>query len=297
MLYAFMAYKEQFLSKATNLIETGIQYRMLDLHLDRLSDIALAEREQDRHGEGLVAREVRGAVELKGVSFRYADTEPEVLSGVDLRVEAGEFVAVTGPSGGGKTTLLKIMLGLFKPLEGTVLIDGTPIAHFGTQAFRQQIGVVMQDDQLLSGSIAENICFFDTRIDLDWMRDCARVAGIDDEIMAMPMNYNPLIGDMGTTLSGGQRQRVLLARALYRKPCMLFMDEGTSSLDLDKEREVNRALAELKITRIVIAHRPETIRAADRIVVLREGRVSPPMDGDALAFTEAARNSPSLGRA
>ncbi len=295
MLYAFMAYKEQFLSKATNLIETGIQYRMLDLHLDRLSDIALAERENDRHGESLVPRDVRGAVELKGVGFRYADTEPEVLSGVDLKVEASEFVAMTGPSGGGKTTLLKIMLGLFRPLEGTVLIDGTPMEHFGSQAFRRQIGVVMQDDQLLSGSIAENICFFDASLDLDWMRACAQVAGIDDEIMAMPMNYNTLIGDMGTTLSGGQRQRVLLARALYRRPRILFMDEGTSSLDLDKEREVNRALAELKITRIVIAHRPETIRAADRIVVLREGRVSPPLGGETLAFTEAARQG--LGRA
>nr|WP_183453044.1 peptidase domain-containing ABC transporter [Microvirga lupini] len=294
MLYAFMAYKEQFLSKATNLIETGIQYRMLDLHLDRLSDIALTEREGDLHGDSLVARPVAGAVELRNVSFRYADTEPDVLSGADLKVEAGEFVAITGPSGGGKTTLLKIMLGLFKPRDGAVLIDGTPIAHFGIQGFRQQIGVVMQDDQLLSGSIAENICFFDARIDLDWMRECARIAGVDDEIMAMPMNYNTLIGDMGTTLSGGQRQRVLLARALYRRPRMLFMDEGTSSLDLDKEREVNRALAELKITRIVIAHRPETIRAADRIVVLREGRVSPPMDGDALAFAEAARQG--LGR-
>ena len=297
MLYAFMAYKEQFLSKATNLIETGIQYRMLDLHLDRLSDIALAEREQDGHGEGLVVREVRGAVELRNVSFRYADTEPEVLSGVDLKVDAGEFVAVTGPSGGGKTTLLKIMLGLFKPLEGAVLIDGTPMDHVGIQAFRSQVGVVMQDDQLLSGSIAENICFFDASIDLDWMRACAGIAGIDDEIMTMPMNYNTLIGDMGTTLSGGQRQRVLLARALYRRPRILFMDEGTSNLDLDKEREVNRALAELKITRIVIAHRPETIRAADRIVVLREGQVSPPMDGDALAFTEAARHTTGLNRA
>ncbi|MBF9196672.1 peptidase domain-containing ABC transporter [Microvirga sp. BT290] len=297
MLYAFMAYKEQFLSKATNLIETGIQYRMLDLHLDRLSDIALAEREDDRHGDGLVSREVRGAVELSSVSFRYADTEPEVLSGADLKVEAGEFVAVTGPSGGGKTTLVKIMLGLFKPMEGSVLIDGTPLEHFGAQAFRSQIGVVMQDDQLLSGSIAENICFFDSTLDLDWMRACAQVAGIDDEIMAMPMNYNTLIGDMGTTLSGGQRQRVLLARALYRRPRILFMDEGTSHLDLDKEREVNRAMAELRITRIVIAHRPETIRAADRIVVLREGRVSPPLDGETLAFTEAARQVPGIVRA
>jgi ATP-binding cassette subfamily B protein RaxB len=289
MLYAFMAYKEQFLRKATNLIESGIQYRMLDHHLDRLSDIALAERGQDRQGESLVTRQVSGALEIEGVSFRYADTEPEVLSGADLTVEVGEFVALTGPSGGGKTTLLKIMLGLFEPTQGRVLIDGTPLDHLDIQGFRSQIGVVMQDDQLLSGSIADNICFFDAGVDLDWMRACARVAGIDDEIMTMPMNYNTLVGDMGSALSGGQRQRVLLARALYRRPRILFMDEGTSQLDLDKEREVNRALAQLKITRIVIAHRPETIRAADRIVVLRDGRVSPPMDGDALVFAGALR--------
>jgi ATP-binding cassette subfamily B protein RaxB len=297
MLYAFMAYKEQFLGKATNLIETGIQYRMLDLHLDRLSDIALTEREEDRHADSLVERPIRGAMELRNVSFRYADTEPEVLAGVDLKVAAGEFVAVTGPSGGGKTTLIKLMLGLFRPLEGSVLIDGTPLEHFGAQAFRSQIGVVMQDDQLLSGSIAENICFFDASLDLDRMRACAGAAGIDEEIMAMPMNYNTLIGDMGTALSGGQRQRVLLARALYRRPRILFMDEGTSHLDLDKEREVNRALAQLNITRIVIAHRPETIRAADRIVMLREGRVSTPIDGDALAFADAARSRPATGPA
>jgi ATP-binding cassette subfamily B protein RaxB len=292
MLYAFISYKEQFLDKVTNLIETALQYRMLDLYVARLSDIALTEKDVG-HGpqKGLVERTIQGGVELHGITFRYADTEPEVLSGADLQVEPGEFVAITGPSGGGKTTLLKVMIGLFRPTAGTVLIDGVPLANMDIQAFRSQIGVVMQDDHLLSGSIAENICFFDASLDLDWMRACAKIAGIDDEIMAMPMNYNTLIGDMGTTLSGGQRQRVLLARALYRKPRMLFMDEGTSHLDLDKEREVNRALAELQITRIVIAHRPERIRAADRIVVLREGRVSPPMDGDALPFAEAARQS------
>ncbi|MBQ0823102.1 peptidase domain-containing ABC transporter [Microvirga sp. HBU67558] len=302
MLYAFISYKEQFLDKITNLIETALQYRMLDLYVARLSDIALTRKDADHHGRGgLVERSVQGGIELRDVAFRYADTEPEVLSGATLAVEPGEFVAITGPSGGGKTTLLKIMLGLFRPTQGRVLIDGTPLEDFGVQAFRSQIGVVMQDDQLLSGSIAENIAFFDARIDLDRMRECATHAGIDQEIMAMPMNYNTLVGDMGTVLSGGQRQRVLLARALYRGPRVLFMDEGTSHLDLDKEQEVNRALAGLAITRIVIAHRPETIRAADRIVVLREGRVSPPMDTDALAFAEAARQPlggvAGLGRA
>jgi ATP-binding cassette subfamily B protein RaxB len=212
-----------------------------------------------------------------------------VLTGVSFKVQPGEFVAVTGPSGGGKTTLLKLMLGLFKPKTGTVLIDGTSPEHLGPQAFRAQVGVVMQDDQLLSGTIAENICFFDTEMNMAWMRQCAAWAEIDEEIMAMPMNYNTLIGDMGMALSGGQRQRVLLARALYRRPRILFMDEGTSNLDIDKEREVNRALAALNITRIVIAHRPDTIRAADRIVILRDGQVSAPMSSDSLAFADAER--------
>ncbi|HEY8384265.1 MAG TPA: peptidase domain-containing ABC transporter [Microvirga sp.] len=291
MLFAFMAYKEQFLDKATNLIEQGIEYKMLDLHLQRLGDIALAEREPGLDREGLIERPIAGGIALKGIGFRYAETEPLVLDNADMNVEPGEFLAITGPSGGGKTTLLKIMIGLFRPSQGQVLVDGVPLEHIGARTLRPQIGVVMQDDHLLSGSIAENICFFDTTIDVTWMRECAAIAGIDDEIMAMPMNYNTLIGDMGTTLSGGQRQRVLLARALYRRPRILFMDEGTSHLDLDKEREVNRALATLKITRIVIAHRPETIRAADRVVVLRNGRLVHP--DPASSVGERSRPSPA----
>ncbi len=278
MLYAFMAYKEQFLDKITNLIEMGIQYRMLDLYLSRLSDIALTDQEPGYRKEALVARHVDGAITLRDITFRYAETEPETLSGVNLHIEPGEFVAITGPSGGGKTTLLKVMLGLFKPKSGSVMIDNVPLDHLGLQTFRAQIGVVMQDDHMLSGTLAENVTFFDTRPDIEWVRECARNAGIDDEIMAMPMNYGTLVGDMGTTLSGGQRQRVLLARALYRRPRILFMDEGTSSLDLDKEREVNRALAKLRITRVVIAHRPDTIRAADRTILLADGKVAPAPD-------------------
>jgi len=294
MLYAFLAYKEQFLSKATNLIEMGIQYRMLDLYLSRLSDIALTEQEPGYRREAMIERRIEGAITLRDITFRYAETEPETLSGVNFHIEPGEFVAITGPSGGGKTTLLKIMLGLFKPKTGSVLIDNVPLDHLGLQAFRSQIGVVMQDDNLLSGSLAENITFFDAQPDLEWIRECAGHAGIDKEIMAMPMNYATLVGDMGTTLSGGQRQRVLLARALYRRPRILFMDEGTSSLDLDKEREVNRALATLRITRVVIAHRPDTIRAADRTILLTEGRVAP---GPDLMTRETRSPKSALGAA
>lgn len=285
MLFAFMSYKQQFLDKATRLLETAIEYRMLDLHLDRIADIALSDREKGLEVGfdtlPLVPHQLRGGIELRNVSYRYAETEPDVLSGIHLIVEPGEFVAITGPSGGGKTTLLKVMLGLFHPREGEVLVDGVPLDHVGPKAFRAQVGVVMQDDQLLSGSLAENIALFAATFDTEHIRQCAALAGIDHEIMAMPMNYNTLVGDMGTGLSGGQRQRVLLARALYRKPRILLMDEGTSHLDVSKEREVNRNIAALGMTRIVIAHRPETIAAADRWVELRDGRLSS-MDATAI---------------
>jgi ATP-binding cassette, subfamily B, bacterial CvaB/MchF/RaxB len=273
MLFAFMSYKQQFLDKATKLLETAIQYRMLDLHLDRLSDIALAEREKGLDGgtEPLIQQPLQGGITLTGIAYRYAETEPDVISGVNLAVAPGEFVAITGPSGGGKTTLLKVMLGLFRPTAGEVQVDGVPLDHIGPAAFRAQIGVVMQEDQLLTGSLMENITFFDAAPDLNWMRQCAVMAGLDSEIMAMPMNYNTLVGDMGTGLSGGQKQRLLLARALYRKPRILLMDEGTSHLDVAKEREVNGFLKQLGITRIVIAHRPETIATADRVLELRGG--------------------------
>jgi ATP-binding cassette subfamily B protein RaxB len=280
MLFAFMSYRQQFIDKTTSLIETGIKFRMLDLHLGRIADIALADREAGLDHEPLVSHSVTGQIELRDISFRYADTEPEVVSGASLTIEPGEFVAITGASGGGKTTLLKIMLGLLRPASGEVLIDGVQVDRVGVGIFRAQIGVVMQEDHLLTGSIAENITFFDPQIDVAWLRQCAAIAGIDAEIMAMPMNYNTLVGDLGTGLSGGQRQRLLLARALYRRPRILFMDEGTSHLDLAKEREVNAALRELQITRVIIAHRPETIAAADRVLRLEGGRV---LDDDAAA--------------
>jgi ATP-binding cassette subfamily B protein RaxB len=274
MLFAFMAYKQQFLDKVARLVEKGIDLRMLDLHLERLGDIALAKRERG-HDEPLnLNRPLVGAITLRGVAFRYAEIEPYIFEGVDLRIEPGEFVAITGPSGGGKTTLMKLMVGLFEPTAGEVLIDGFPLHALGLQSVRAQIGVVMQDDHLLSGSIVENIAFFDPLTNLPWVQACAEMAGIHADIMRMPMGYNTLIGDMGSTLSGGQRQRVLLARALYRKPRILFLDEGTSHLDPALEAQVNAALATLAITRVIIAHRPQTVAAASCVLRLESGRLS-----------------------
>ena len=170
-----------------------------------------------------------------------------------------------GPSGGGKTTLLKVLLGLLEPTSGDVLIDGIPLTTFGMRAFRDHAGVVMQDDQLLSGSIADNICFFGQSFDHEHMVQCAQLAGVHEEIVRMPMSYDTLIGDMGSSLSGGQRQRILLARALYRRPRLLFMDEGTSHLDTVIEAKVNRAIETLGLTRVIVAHRPETISSAQAL--------------------------------
>lgn len=265
MIFAIMAYKRSFIDKAVSLVETVIEFRILELHVERLSDIALSRQEPGHDRPLGYPRPIVGEIELRRVYFRYAETEPFVLEDINLRIEPGGIVTIMGPSGGGKTTLIKIMLGLLEPTSGEVLVDGVPLATLGLQAYRQQVSAVMQEDQLLSGSIADNICFYDPRYDQDRMIECARNAGVHDEIMAMPMTYNSLIGDMGSSLSGGQRQRILLARALYREPKLLFLDEGTAHLDLDKEAEVNHNLQRLAITRINVAHRPGIIAGADRI--------------------------------
>lgn len=279
MLFAFMSYKTQFVDKAARFVEKAIEFRMLDVHLERLSDIVGSEPEADLARPSVpeaYRRPLEGGVEVRALSFRYGDDEPFVFENASFSIAPGEYVAITGPSGGGKTTLIKVMLGLLHPSSGDILIDGIPLRQFGIRAFRDQVGVVMQDDQLLSGSVADNICFFDEAFDVEWMQSCAETAGIHDEIMRMPMGYNSLIGDMGTFLSGGQKQRIVLARALYRRPKILFMDEGTSHLDVALEARVNSAIKALGLTRIIIAHRPETIASASRVLTVCQGLVAEP---------------------
>jgi ATP-binding cassette, subfamily B, bacterial CvaB/MchF/RaxB len=276
VLMAFIAYQQMFATSASALLDFAGRLRLLDVHLHRLADVMLEAPEEDESWiQGERRHRLAGALEARDLSFRYAAIEEPVLSGISFQVAPGEFVAITGPSGGGKTTLLKLLVGLIEPSDGRILYDGAPLRTLGVAAVRDQIGVVMQDDILLSGSLAQNITFFDSQPDLDWMRECARAAAIDEDIARFPMAYNTLVGDMGTVLSGGQKQRVLLARALYRRPRILFMDEGTSSLDTEKEREVNRNLKAMDITRLVIAHRKDTIDAADRILELTPAGLRP----------------------
>jgi ATP-binding cassette, subfamily B, bacterial CvaB/MchF/RaxB len=275
MVFAYLSYKTQFMQKASSLIDQGIAFKMLGLHLERLSDIALADEDISFSAGADIETALKGRIDLREVSFRYAPSEPLVLDGVSLVVDQGEHVAITGPSGGGKSTLVKLLLGLIEPDKGDVLADGLPLARFGQRSFRSQVGAVLQDDTLFAGSLAENIALFDDRIDMEQVVAAATAASIHDDIVRMPMRYETLVGDMGSTLSGGQKQRILLARALYRKPRLLVMDEGTAHLDPAHEAVVNASIAAMGITRIIIAHRRETLARAEKIFVLDDGRLNP----------------------
>lgn len=272
MLIAYLAYKDQFAQRMSALIDKWIEFRMLRLHGERLADIVLTPPE-DAHGVPQAPPPASIRIEVEKLSFRYADGEPWVLKDCSFAVEPGESVAIIGASGCGKTTLVKLLLGLLVPTEGTIRIGGHDLHKLGPRNVRAIVGAVMQDDQLFAGSVADNISFFDPEHDQARIEAAARLAAVHDEIVAMPMGYHSLIGDMGSSLSGGQKQRVILARALYRNPKLLFLDEATSHLDVMKERLVNEAVKQLQLTKIIVAHRPETIASADRVLVMEQGRI------------------------
>ena len=274
LLFAFLSYKDQFLQRIRELVNKIVDMKMLRLHAERLADIALTEPEMRDAGDASIGGKLSPLrIELRNVNFRYSENEPWVLKNVSMTILAGESVAICGPSGCGKSTLLKLLSGLLLPTSGEILIDGIPIRQMGINNYRAKIGVVMQDDQLFAGSISENISFFAGHADKSLIEASAKLASVHQDIMTMPMGYGTLIGDMGTTLSGGQKQRVFLARAVYRLPGLLLLDEATSHLDLERENAVNAGLKQLPITRISIAHRIETIRAAGRVITLDSGEV------------------------
>ena len=267
MLVAFIAYADQFTLRASGLIDKWTDFRMLTLHAERVADIALTEPEPraDAVWTGPIPE---ASIELRNVSFRYAEGESWILRNCSLRIGAGESVAITGPSGCGKSTLAKLALGLLQPTEGEVLFGGIDIRKLGLNTYRQWTGSVMQDDQLFGGTIAENVSFFDPEASLEDIIAACQMAAIHEDIVRMPMGYQSRVGDMGSGLSGGQKQRVVLARALYRRPKLLVLDEATSHLDMERESLVNLAVDALAVTRLIITHRQETAGATHRCISL-----------------------------
>ncbi len=266
MVFAFMSYKRRFTAALDSLVDQLIELGMLGLHLQRISDIALAKKE-----EPPVAATVGcnpGVVALRGrqLAFRYSPADPWIFRGLDLDIAPGSCVAVVGPSGAGKSTLLKCLMGLLPPSEGELSAGELSIARH--PAYRSLIGSVMQDDYLLGGSIADNIACFDPQPDPARIQSCAHLACIHTDILRLPMQYNTPVGDLGTALSGGQVQRILLARALYRRPRILFLDEATSHVDPDTERQINHPLAGMRLTRVIVAHRQETRALAQAVIEL-----------------------------
>jgi ATP-binding cassette subfamily B protein RaxB len=273
-LVAFNAYRSQFYMRIASLVDNWMDLKMAEVHAQRLSDIVMTEPEPGSDiGQLVRIGELGGSIRCVGVRFRYGEFEPYVLDGVDLEIFEGESVAIVGASGCGKSTLLSLLVGLAQPNEGEILYGGIALRALSTATARRHIGCVMQDDTLFAGTVAQNIAAFDSEIDIDFAIECAIQAQLHGDIIRMPMGYSTLVGDLGGTLSGGQRQRLCVARALYRKPKILVLDEATSHLDVPTEQAVTAAIKMLGITRILVAHRPETIRSADRIIALSDGRI------------------------
>lgn len=268
MVFAFAAYKAQFVTRSTSLLDKVFELRLMQLHAARMADIALAEPDVQPEMGGVEGGGLEPVIEFRNVNFRYSKGDPPVLSNLSLRIESGESVSIIGTSGTGKSTLLKLLLRSLRQSSGEILIGGVPIQQISATSYHHLVGAVLQGDQLFAGSIAQNITFFATQYDDAELHVCAAAASIHDEIRALPMGYETQIGDMGTALSEGQKQRVLIARALYRRPKILLLDEATSNLDIHNERLITAKLGDFCCTRIVVAHRKETIQSTTRQIRL-----------------------------
>jgi len=260
------------LTSLASLVSSGQQLQLVGVYLDRLADVLEAEPEWSAE-TAIETRRLLGRIELRNVSFRYAPETPWIFRGVSLVVEPGQKVALVGRTGAGKSTLIKLLLGLYRPTEGQILYDGVPLEAWNHLALRQQFGVVLQEPFLFQGSVRQSISFNEPGLPLERVEDAARLAAIDEEIGLMPMGYETPVGEAGGAVSGGQRQRLSIARAVAHRPAILVLDEATSHLDVRTEHVIDENLTRLACTRIVAAHRLSTVQTADQIVVLDEGQI------------------------
>ena len=290
MMVAFMSFKEQFLGRIVALVDRLARFRLLRLQGERLADIVLAEPEAYRDPADSMRLDPNAdvVIEVKNVSFRYAPGEEPVLRNVSFTLTTSDSIAIVGPSGCGKSTLMKIMTGILEPEEGEVLVNGLPLARIGLETYRSVIGTMMQEDYLFTGSLFDNISMFDSQADRERVVEAAKLAMIHDDIAVMPMGYQSLVGGITSNLSGGQKQRVLLARALYKRPRFLFLDEYTSMLDYETEMRVQHSLAKLPIGRFVITHRRRNLLPGDKVFVMWEHALMPGPAFDVM-FTNLGR--------
>ncbi|XXF78907.1 peptidase domain-containing ABC transporter [Myxococcaceae bacterium GXIMD 01537] len=261
-----------FLGPLANLVSTVMQFQLLGTYLARISDVMDAPREQEP-GPVRPCPRLAGGITLEKVTFRYGPHGAPTLEDVSVDIRPGQLVAIVGRSGAGKSTLAKLLLGMYRPSAGRILYDGRDLFELDLRGVRRQLGIVMQNAYLFGASVRSNITLADPSLPLEAVEAAAKLAQLHDEIVAMPMGYDTPLVDQGSSLSGGQRQRLALARALVRKPAILLLDEATSALDSITEAQVQRALADLSCTRVVIAHRLSTVMDADLILALDGGRV------------------------
>ncbi|MDC8760638.1 peptidase domain-containing ABC transporter [Janthinobacterium fluminis] len=271
MLMAFNSYRSRFDGRVGSLIDNYFSMKMLRVQAERLGDIIQTSPDENIVLDERELEKLDGSLELKGLTFRYAQGEAAIIKRISCAIQPGECVAIVGKTGSGKTTLLNLILGSLKPTHGEILLGNKDLGMNGPNLVRGVTGTVMQDDVLFAGSLADNITFWDNEIDQDHLDYCINMAMLKDDIGKFQMGLNTLVGDMGSALSAGQKQRVLLARALYKKPKILILDEATSNLDVNTEAAINAGLRTLKLTRIVVAHRLSSIEAADRVLYIEDG--------------------------
>ena len=270
MLFAFVVYKRLLATNLLSFVDRSFEFNLLTVHLDRIKDIVLAPQEKGLNKIPIESRSSgrKPELRLENIWFRYSENEDYILRDVSLKIRSGKTTVITGKTGVGKTTIVKLLLGLLEPSRGRVLFNGRPTTHFDVNSLRSVIGNVMQNDQLFSGSILDNVTFFDPNIDFENLYRSCRLACIHEEIEAFPMGYDTPIGNIGTGLSGGQEQRIYIARALYKSPQILILDEGTANLDVQTEARVLYNLRELGIATLHIAHRKTVLEEGNHLFVL-----------------------------
>ena len=270
MLFAFVAYREIFSIQSKSLLDNILTFKILRVDMDRLSDIEMQDLEQNMLGDSSIKKPIAGSIRVVELSYCFDGSRVPLLQNLDIAIEKGEHVVITGPSGVGKTTLIKLLAGVIEPTQGEILVDNMPMNAIGKTHYRKHVAIISQQEGLISGTLFMNIAFADMTIDEDRVYESAKRAHVFDEISNMPMQFHTVVtGSHSSSLSGGQVQRILIARALYANPSILFMDEATSALDPATEKKVVATLSNMNITRISVAHRQETIATADREIKLQ----------------------------